>query len=167
MGILSRLNHVIKQCCKINKLIFSLGGAKSLKKRNILKVKYLTILVSSSILRYLFFEIDLLNRRASSPKWPYFLTFLLQSYRLEGIALYRFPKYAVAHDNLSKNIDQNSFICCLLIHLSKAFDSVDQKILVQKRENHFGILGVVCELFKSHISFIASNTKVKNASSSS
>ena len=60
----------------------------------------------------------------------FLLVFLLLSYSLEGIVLYPSSKYATAHDDLLESINQNSFICCLFIHLSKEFDTIDQKILI-------------------------------------
>ena len=55
-------------------------------------------------------------------------------------------------DTLIKNIDEGMYSCCIFLDLSKAFDTVDHKILLWKLSNHFGIRGTPLNLLKSYLS---------------
>ena len=70
------------------------------------------------------------------------------------------------YDKLIKNIEQNLYSCCLFLDLSKAFDTVDHKILLTKMRKNFGIRGVTLELFRSYLSDRYQYTNVMDSLSS-
>ena len=51
---------------------------------------------------------------------------------------------------ISKAIDDNEFTMGVFLDLSKAFDTVDHLILLQKLE-HYGIRGVALDWFKNYL----------------
>ena len=55
------------------------------------------------------------------------------------------------YDNLIKNIDNNLYTCCIFLDLSKAFDTVDHKILLSKLHSNFGIRGKPLDLIESYL----------------
>ena len=54
-------------------------------------------------------------------------------------------------ENKLKNLDGNLNICALYMDLSKAFDTVNHKILLEKLD-HYGIRGIPLQLIKSYLS---------------
>jgi len=73
-------------------------------------------------------------------------------------------------DKRLNNIEQNLSSCCILLDMSKAFDTVDHKILLNKMEQNFGFAELLwkLELFKSYLlSDCCHYTKVQNATSTS
>ena len=69
------------------------------------------------------------------------------------------------YDSLIQNIDQNLYSCCLFIDLSKAFDTVDHNILLDKLHNHFGVRGVPNDLLKSYLTNRFQQTTILNSTS--
>ena len=52
------------------------------------------------------------------------------------------------HNDIISEIDNQSYIILLLLHLSAAFDTVDHKILLQRLSCRFGINGKALQWFK-------------------
>ena len=66
-------------------------------------------------------------------------------------------QYSTSHalinitENIRKALDDGNIGCGVFVDLQKAFDTVDHQILLAKL-NHYGILGVSNDLFKSYLS---------------
>ena len=56
------------------------------------------------------------------------------------------------YDSLLKNIDQGKYSCWVFLDLSKAFDTANHRILLQKLKTKFGIRGTPLKLFESFLS---------------
>ena len=56
------------------------------------------------------------------------------------------------YDKLIENIDTGLFSCWVFFDFSKAFDTVDHKILLWKLHNYFGIRGICLNLFENYLS---------------
>ena len=66
-------------------------------------------------------------------------------------------------DNISSNIDNKKHSIGICIDLSKAFDTIDHKIL-QRKLQYYGIRGIACDWFKSYldeniVQYVSYNTK--------
>ena len=64
------------------------------------------------------------------------------------------------HDKFINNIDQNLYTCCLFLDLSKAFDTVDHDILLDKLYRNFGIRGKPLNLLTSYLKIRYQHTNV-------
>ena len=66
-------------------------------------------------------------------------------------------QYSTSHalinitENIRKSLDDGNIGCGVVVDLQKAFDTVDQQILLGKL-NHYGIRGVSNDWFKSYLS---------------
>ena len=67
---------------------------------------------------------------------------------------------------ISKAIDDNEFTMGVLLDLSKAFDTVDHVILLQKLED-YGIRGVALDWFKNYLTGRTQFVKYKTTNSNS
>ena len=54
---------------------------------------------------------------------------------------------SLMNDNLLKSADKGLYSCCLLLDFTKAFDTVDHKILIKKMKQSFGIRCILLKLF--------------------
>ena len=53
-------------------------------------------------------------------------------------------------DRIKQSLDQGLFSCGIFVNLQKAFDTVDQGVLLGKLE-HYGIRGVTNEWFQTYL----------------
>ena len=67
-------------------------------------------------------------------------------------------------DQIRSNIGGNKMTCGIFIDLSKAFDTVNHQILIDKLE-HYGIRGKALEIFKSYLSNRKQYVQLENSKS--
>ena len=67
-------------------------------------------------------------------------------------------------DNIKTAIDNNKYVCGIFLDLTKAFDTVNHQILLDKL-HHYGVRGIVHDLFKSYLSNRKQFVKVNNTTS--
>ena len=67
------------------------------------------------------------------------------------------------YDQLLQNIDKDLYTCCIFLDLSKAFNTVNHTILLEKLYRSFGIRGVAHELFQSYLTGRLQCTVVSNS----
>ena len=67
-------------------------------------------------------------------------------------------------DNLKMKIDSNEAICSIFLDLSKAFDTVNHQILLQKLYR-YGIRGVPLQWFKSYLESRTQYAEIENVKS--
>ena len=53
-------------------------------------------------------------------------------------------------ERIKETIDEKKYGCCIFIDLRKAFDTVNHEILLKKL-NHYGIMGIALNWFKSYL----------------
>ena len=70
------------------------------------------------------------------------------------------------YDKFINNIDQNLYTCCLFLDLSKAFDTVDHDILLDKLYRNFEIRGKPLDLLTSYLKNRYQYTNVRKFMSS-
>ncbi len=77
------------------------------------------------------------------------------------------PELAISFilNKLIDKIEQGEYVAGIFLDLSKAFDTIDHHILIQKL-HHYGIRGIVLEWFQSYLSNRKQTVKFKNVSSS-
>ena len=63
------------------------------------------------------------------------------------------------YDELLQNLDDNKVTCSIFLHLRKAFESVDQNILLKKL-NHYGFRENALKFFESYLKTQKICTKV-------
>ena len=68
-------------------------------------------------------------------------------------------------NNIKSAIDNNKFVCGIFLDLTKAFDTVDHQILLDKLD-HYGVRGQTNDLFKSYLSNRKQFVKIGNSKSS-
>ena len=68
-------------------------------------------------------------------------------------------------NNIKTAIDNNKFVCGIFLDLTKAFDTVDHQILLDKL-HHYGVRGQTNNLFKSYLSNRKQFVKIGNSESS-
>ena len=68
-------------------------------------------------------------------------------------------------NNIKIAIDNNKFVCGIFLDLTKAFDTVDHQILLNKL-HHYGVRGQTNNLFKSYLSNRKQFVKIGNSESS-
>ena len=70
------------------------------------------------------------------------------------------------YDKFINSIDQNLYTCCLFLDLSKAFDTVDHDILLDKLYRNFGIRGKPLDLLTNYLKNRYQHTNVRKFMSS-
>ena len=70
------------------------------------------------------------------------------------------------YDEIVQNIDQDLYTCFIFFDLSKASDTVDHDILLEKLYHSFGIRGISHELLRSYLTDRLQCTVVANSVSS-
>ena len=78
----------------------------------------------------------------------------------------KMPAINIIYDELLSNIDLGLYSCCIFFDLSKAIDTVNHKILLQKLENFFGFRGTSLKLIKNYLTDRYQYTKIGEARSS-
>ena len=56
------------------------------------------------------------------------------------------------YEKLLKSVDNSLYTCCVFLDLTKAFDTVDHQILLDKLERNYGIRGLALQLMESYLS---------------
>nr|CAB3266990.1 reverse transcriptase [Phallusia mammillata] len=69
------------------------------------------------------------------------------------------------HERVLAALDQKKYTCAIFLDLSKAFDTVDHRVLLWKLEHQYGIRGSPLELFRSYLSHRKQCTRIENVTS--
>ena len=69
-------------------------------------------------------------------------------------------------DNPRKSIDNNMYTCGIFLDFSKAFDTVNQNILLKRKMEQYGIRGLPLQLFTSYLTNRQQYTAIGNTVSS-
>ena len=64
------------------------------------------------------------------------------------------------YEKLFKSADDSLYTCCIFLDLTKAFDTVDHQILLDKLERNYGIRGLALQLMESYLSNRQQYTKI-------
>ena len=96
----------------------------------------------------------------------------LEKFKLLSTRQYGFCKnsstiHAIAdiYNNLTTTADKRLYNCCLFLDLSKAFDTVNHKILLWKLERYFEFRGPSLNLFRDYLNNRFQYTKIANCES--
>ena len=66
------------------------------------------------------------------------------------------------YDQLIKNADDGLYSCCIFLDLTKAFDTVDHAILLNKLDHFFGIRGLPLQLLENYLTNRKQYTKLSH-----
>ena len=66
------------------------------------------------------------------------------------------------YDLLIKNADDGLYSCCIFLDLTKAFDTVDHAILLNKLDHFFGIRGLPLQLLENYLTNRKQYTKLSH-----
>ena len=64
------------------------------------------------------------------------------------------------YEKLLKSADDSLYTCCVFLDLTKAFDTVDHQILLDKLERNYGTRGLALQLMESYLSNRQQHTKI-------
>ena len=64
------------------------------------------------------------------------------------------------YGKLLKNADDSLYTCCVFLDLTKAFDTVDYRILLDKLERNYGVRGLALLMMESYLSNRQQHTKI-------
>ena len=99
--------------------------------------------------------------------YHYLLKFKLLSPNQFGFQCGVSTSHAISavHDDPLNNADKKYYSCCLFLDLSKAFDPVDNNILLRKMSDQFGIRGLANKFFESYLSNRFQYVRINNSRS--
>ena len=66
------------------------------------------------------------------------------------------------YENLLKNVDAGLYTCSIFLDLTKAFDTVEHAILLEKMERYCGVRGLALKFFGSYLSGRKQYTNIDN-----
>ena len=99
--------------------------------------------------------------------YSYLLKFKLLSPNQFGFRCGVSTSHAISavYEDLLNNADKKYYSCCLFLELSKAFDTVDNNILLRKMSDQFGIRRLANKFFDSYLSNRFQYVRINNSRS--